>query len=214
VVGAGGLYLEYDGRDVPDVATVVADYEEGCQVIVTATMCNDHPIEEVIRGHTGTIKFAGDGFDILPQKETNAPGKPSDKVAEAQGHVKARDFEGDETVKHWENFLECIHSRNHETNNTPELGYAAIVTVNLGTQSYREGKAYFWDAKSQRATLADSSWALAWEKRSKQRGKPNQIIGWKAGDAGSMLEPPEYQKLAGPWVDGKDPAAVSAGSGN
>ena len=31
VVGAGGLYLEYDGRDVPDVATVVADYDEGCQ---------------------------------------------------------------------------------------------------------------------------------------------------------------------------------------
>ena len=31
VVGGGGLYLEYDGRDVPDVATVVADYDEGCQ---------------------------------------------------------------------------------------------------------------------------------------------------------------------------------------
>ena len=42
VVGGGGIYLEYDGRDVPDVATVVADYDEGCQVIITATMCNDH----------------------------------------------------------------------------------------------------------------------------------------------------------------------------
>ena len=41
VVGGGGIYLEYDGRDVPDVATVVADYDEGCQVIITATMCND-----------------------------------------------------------------------------------------------------------------------------------------------------------------------------
>ena len=41
VVGAGGLYLEYDGRDVPDVATVVADYDEGCQVLISATMCND-----------------------------------------------------------------------------------------------------------------------------------------------------------------------------
>ena len=26
VVGAGGIYMEYDGRDVPHVATVVADY--------------------------------------------------------------------------------------------------------------------------------------------------------------------------------------------
>ena len=32
VVGGGGLYLEYDGRDVPDVATIVADYDEGCQL--------------------------------------------------------------------------------------------------------------------------------------------------------------------------------------
>src|SRR5262249_8232730 len=40
VVGAGGLYLEYDGRDVPDMATVVADYDEGCQVLISATMCN------------------------------------------------------------------------------------------------------------------------------------------------------------------------------
>src|ERR671930_344208 len=53
VVGAGGLYLEYDGRDVPDVATVVADYDEGCQVIISATMCNDVQLGEVIRGQGG-----------------------------------------------------------------------------------------------------------------------------------------------------------------
>src|SRR5262249_936389 len=48
VMGGGGIYLEYDERDVPDVATIVADYDEGYQLIVTATMINDHPIEEVI----------------------------------------------------------------------------------------------------------------------------------------------------------------------
>jgi len=26
------------------------------------------------------------------------------------------------------------------------------------------------------------------------------------GDAGSTIEPPDYQKLGGPWVNGKDPA--------
>jgi hypothetical protein len=109
------------------------------------------------------------------------------------------------------NFFECVKLRKRETNNTPELGYAAIATVNLGTQSYRDGKAYFWDAKAHRATLADSSWAQAWEKRSRARAKPNQIAGWRAGDTGSLLEPPDYQKLAGPWIDGKDPAAISGG---
>jgi predicted dehydrogenase len=55
VVGGGGIYLEYDTRDVPDVAAVVADYDEGCQVLITATMANDHRIEECIRGHSATM---------------------------------------------------------------------------------------------------------------------------------------------------------------
>src|SRR5205807_7485 len=50
VVGAGGLYLEYDQRDVPDVATVMADYDEGCQLMITATMISSYPVVEVIRG--------------------------------------------------------------------------------------------------------------------------------------------------------------------
>ena len=57
MVGGGGLYLEYDGRDVPDVATIVADYDEGCQLIISATMINDYPLEEVIRGRLATMKF-------------------------------------------------------------------------------------------------------------------------------------------------------------
>ena len=45
VVGAGGIYLEYDGRDVPDVATVVADFPEGVQGLVTQPWRagNTHP---------------------------------------------------------------------------------------------------------------------------------------------------------------------------
>ena len=34
----------------------------------------------------------------------------------------------------------------------------------------------------------------------------NQIIGWNGGESGSVVMPPSYQKLGGPWTDGKDPA--------
>ncbi|OWK41604.1 oxidoreductase [Fimbriiglobus ruber] len=78
----------------------------------------------------------------------------------------------------------------------------------MGVQSYRFGKVLFWDKEQRKTTDADASWAAAWEKRSKQRGKPNQIQGWAAGDKGSTLTPPAYQKLEGPWVDGKDPAGA------
>ena len=105
----------------------------------------------------------------------------------------------------WEHFLECLRSRNPETLCPAELGYAAITTVNLGVQSYREGKAYYFDKETGEVTDADARWAARWEERSQLRGKPNQVIGWKAGDTGSLLKPPDYQKLEGDWVDGKDP---------
>src|SRR5947209_4148151 len=77
VVGAGGLYLEYDGRDVPDVSCIVADYDEGCQFMVTATMISSYPIEEVIRGHLGTIKFVKGGFKVIPDNPSGRAGLPA-----------------------------------------------------------------------------------------------------------------------------------------
>ena len=32
------------------------------------------------------------------------------------------------------------------------------------------------------------------------------MIGWKAGDTGSLLQAPGYQKLEGDFINGKDPA--------
>jgi predicted dehydrogenase len=208
VVGAGGLYLEYDGRDVPDVATVVADYDEGCQVLISATMCNDVQLGEVIRGHTGTMLFEGDprqGFSVASQKLEGRPAPPGANRGEGGERFKPEQPRED-TRALWEHFLGCVRSRNQETLCPADLGYAAITTVNLGVQSYREGKAFFFDKKTGKVSQADESWAAKWEKRSKERGKPEQVTGWHAGVEGSLLEPPPYQKLEGEWVDGKDPA--------
>ena len=218
VVGAGGLYMEYDGRDVPDVATVVADYEEGCQFVVSATMLNDVQLGEVIRGHLGTIKFVGGGdfikgFEVYGQYPAGGPTKPKDADSKPvftydNPKAKPKDKPGVEdsaTYALWQNFLECVAKRNRETLSTPELGAAAFSTVNMGVQSYRGGKVLFWDKERRVPREADPSWATMWEARSKKRGKPNQIIGWAGGEKGSTLEPPAYQKLEGPWVGGKDP---------
>jgi predicted dehydrogenase len=210
VVGGGGLYMELDGRDVPDVATVVADYEEGCQVIISATMCNDTQLGEMIRGHLGTIKFVGGGdyvkgFEVHGQYFSGGPSKPKDQ-GDKPVHVYDNPKSGNATAALWENFLECVAKGNRETMSTPELGAAAFATVNMGVQSYRFGKALMWDKEKRATKDADATWAAQWEKRSKARGKPNQIQGWAGGDKGSTLTPPDYQKLEGPWVGGKDPA--------
>src|SRR5262245_49939374 len=225
VVGAGGIYLEYDGRDVPDVATIVADYDEGCQLLITATMINDHPIEDVIRGHSATIKFASRprgqgqqgneyGFEVLNQNAVNRPTRNQPGQAPAQTRfVGGGISEGEATAPLWENFLTCVRGQNRETYSTPELGAAAFTTVTMGVQSYRTGQVLFWDKERRRPVPADPSWAQRWERRSHERGTPNQIIGWQGGNAGSTLQPPEYQRLEGRWIDGRDPSPKPATGG-
>lgn len=227
VVGGGGIYLEYDGRDVPDVATIVADYDEGCQLIITGTMINDHPIEDCIRGRLGTVKFTSRritennrtrtdwGYELLPQSAANAPTQGAGRnQAPTDRFVGGGISEGDGTQMLWENFIDCCRSRNRETLSTAELGAAAFTTVAMGVQSYRTGQALFWDKERRRAVPANPSWAANWERRSRERGTPNQIIGWQGGNRGSTLSPPEYQALEGPWINGRDPADRTATSTN
>jgi hypothetical protein len=217
VVGAGGLYMEYDGRDVPDVATVVADYEEGCQVIISATMLNDVQLGEKIRGHLGTIEFTGGGdymggFEVQKQVPAGRPAKPKGAPPDPPVHKFDNPKSGNATRSLWENFIEHVRMadkvKRRETLSTPELGAAAFSTVNMGVLSYRYGKVLFWDKEKRAPKDADQSWAGIWEARSKKRGKPNQIQGWEGGEKGSTLTPPDYQKLEGPWVGGKDPAGA------
>jgi predicted dehydrogenase len=219
VVGAGGLYLEYDGRDVPDVATVVADYDEGCQLIITATMINDHAIEECIRGRLATIRFVNKereqdgkkvrefGLEVLPQTLKSGPGVPK-RLENMEGKFIPGGLVGNDTEALWDDFLKCVRGRNRETLSTPELGAAAFTTVNMGVISYRQGQALYWDKEGRKPIQADALWAERWEERSRKGGRPNQIIGWEGGDSGSVVAPPEWQKLGGPWVNGKDPAGA------
>ena len=214
VVGAGGLYLEYDGRSVPDVATVVADFKEGVQGLVTATMANQEtPIPQLIRGHFGSYVLGNgeefDGFDFVPERPQvtlNSKLKP--------GRISTEGVP-DTTYAHFKNWVEAMVAEDPSMcNNDPLLGAAAITTVLLGAKSYREGKVYFFDDEKMEVSEADDSWGKKWEAISADRGKPKHIPGWNAGDTGSKLVEPklkdgtEYMKLAGPWIDGKDPATI------
>src|SRR5262245_2096541 len=125
VVGAGGLYLEYDERDVPDVASVVADYNEGCQLMITATMVASYPIEEVIRGHLATIKFVKGGFEIIKDNPKGGAGIPARLEKSMAGEmVECNPPTGRhaDTEALWTDFFNSVRSRKRETLSTPELG--------------------------------------------------------------------------------------------
>jgi predicted dehydrogenase len=206
VTAGGGLYLEYDGRDVPDVGTVVADYEEGCQLVATATTLSGYPGEDVIRGRLGALKFVKGGFQVFRDDPTRGQSYPP-RIEQA---LEPTSFEAvepprNETEALWDNFLECVRGRRQSTFSPPDLGAVAVATAAMAVQSHRTGQALYWDKEKRVIAAADSSWAERWERRSKARGKPNQIVGWSGGDGGTV-QPPPHQSLAGPWVNGKDPA--------
>lgn len=209
VVGAGGIFLEYDGRTVPDVATVAADFSEGVQGLVTATMCScNTPIKQVIRGHHASIvlgtgeKFSG--YDYVAER---SPVTHDSSIVNKRVEVGTVD---NTSYAHFKNFVESVQKDEPEAVNcSPELGAAAMTVVKLGTRSYREDKVFYFDDQDFSISEGDGSWAKSWEQKSEERAKPNHVQGWHAGDKGSLLLPKDYQSLAGPWMDGKDPASKS-----
>lgn len=206
VVGAGGIYLEYDGRDVPDVATVVADFPEGVQGLVTATMCcGNTPIKQLIRGHYGSVVLGtGEeftGYDVVAER----PEVTHDRSYKDE-HVEVGKVENT-SLAHFRNFVQAAHDGKPEAVNcSPELGAAAMVIVKLGASSYREGKVYHFDRDTMTYSDGNNGWAKGWEQMSHAGAKPKHVPNWHAGDKGSLLEPKPYQKLAGPWTNGTDPA--------
>lgn len=210
VTAGGGLYLESDGREVPDVVSIVADYDEGCQLHLTAATITGYPTEEVIRGRLGAVRFVAGGFEVYRDDPTRGPvfpprteGRltPAERVT-----VESPDHE---TQALWENFLACVRTGRPGPYCPPDLGAAAVVLTALAARSYREGRAWGWDRQRRAAVPIGPGWAARWEQRSRARPAPTRGDTTGAATPGP-LDPPEYQKLAGPWLDGRDPADAGA----
>jgi len=204
VVGGGGIFLEYDNREVPDVASIIADFHEGVQGIVSSTMVsNEVKLQHAVRGHIGSLVFAdsayGNGphaaFEFIPER----PQVTGDGQAQRETHTAATPGDLDFETAHFVNFFDAVRAGKPEmVNNDPDLAAVAVTLVNLAVRSYREGKVFQLD-RTGGIHDGDASWAANWERMSKQRAKPRHVPGWHAGEAGSELRPPDYQKLAGPW---------------
>jgi hypothetical protein len=186
----------------------VADYEEGCQLVLTAATITGYPVEEVIRGRLGAIKFVKGGFQVFRDDPSRgATFAPRLEQPPTPSEMVAVESPRNETEALWENFVECVRARRQSTFSPPDLSAAAVAATSMAAQSYRTGQALFWDRDRREIAPADSTWATRWEQRSKARTKPNQVFAWSGGDAGSTVQAPAHQKLAGPWVNGKDPGA-------
>ncbi|MCP4784459.1 MAG: Gfo/Idh/MocA family oxidoreductase [Fuerstiella sp.] len=210
VVGGGGIFMEYDDRQVPDVGSIIADFHEGVQGVVSSTMVSEElKIDHIIRGHHGNMLFQklsytsgpSASFDFIPER----PQVTLDSKSKKEHHEAKSPYSFN--LSHFDNFIRAVESgRPNSVNNDPELGAAAVMFVNLAIRSYREGKVFHVNRDGQ-VSEGNSSWADGWEQMSESKTGPNHVAGWKAGEAGSVMTPFDYQNLAGPWIDGRDPAS-------
>ena len=139
---AGGLYIEKDGRDIPDTFLMTADYPQEFSIFLVSTLTNDTPLPDRVYGKHGTMDLGGEPLlkangDMKPEFKEKNDGKEETKLA----ITPRRDMEG--------NFLDVIRG-DGTLNCNAELGTATMVAIKMAVESYRQRKTLTWDAKTER----------------------------------------------------------------
>ena len=139
VNAGGGLYVEKDGRDIPDTFLLTIDYSSEFSIFLVSTLTNDTPVPDRIYGKYGTIDLGGDPVlrangEFTPEFEEKNDGYSEVHLA----RTPQRDMMG--------NFIDAIRGKAKLYLNA-ELGAATMVAIKLGVEAYRHSKTMVWDSK-------------------------------------------------------------------
>jgi len=142
VNACGGLYIEKDGRDIPDTFLMTADYPSDWSLFLVSTLTNDAGIPDRIYGKHGTMELGGEpslkfNGDFAPEFKAR-----NDDKEEVRLPLKPRrDLEG--------NFIDVMRGT-ATLNCNADLGAATMVAIKLAVESYRQRKTMMWDAVQER----------------------------------------------------------------
>ncbi len=138
----GGLYVEQDGRDIPDTFLMTVDYPSSWSAFLVSTLTNDEGLPDRIYGKHGTMELGGD-----PYLKVNGPfarefSAANDGKTELRIPVQPRrDQVG--------NFVDVIRGGGTLHCNA-ELGAATMVAIKMAVESYRQGRTMHWDEAKER----------------------------------------------------------------
>ena len=142
----GGLYIEKDGREIPDTFLLTADYPGEWSLFLVSTLTNDSGPPDRIYGKYGTLDLGGE-----PLLKVNGPfaeefKKLNGGLEEVRLPIKTRrDLEG--------NFIDVLRGKDTLACNV-DLGCSTMVTIKLAVESYRQQRSMLWDAKHERLLKA------------------------------------------------------------
>lgn len=146
VNGNGGLYVEKDGRDIPDVFMMTVDYPSEWSCFLVSAITNDEGIPDRVYGKHGTMDIGGD-----PWLRGNGAFKEEFK-AKNGGKDEVR-IPLDESRDLGRNWLDTIRGKAELCCNV-ELGTATMVAIKMAVESYRQKKTMLWDAKKEKVFTA------------------------------------------------------------
>jgi predicted dehydrogenase len=143
VNASGGLYIEKDGRDIPDTFLMTADYPSEWSLFLVSTLTNDSGIPDRIYGKHGTMELGGEpslrwNGDFKEEFKARNDGKEEVRLPIKQ----RRDLEG--------NFIDVLRGKDKLACNA-ELGCATMVAIKMAVESYRQKKTMLWDPKEEKA---------------------------------------------------------------
>ena len=138
----GGLYIEKDGRDIPDTFLMTADYPSNWSLFLVSTLTNDAGLPDRIYGKYGTMELGGE-----PYLKVNGPyGEEFKAKNDGQEECRIpvqqrRDLEG--------NFIDVLRGKDKLACNA-DLGAATMVAIKLAVESFRKRKTMIWDPTTER----------------------------------------------------------------
>lgn len=151
VVAIGGRYAVDDDRTIPDTMQAVFELASGCLLTFSHYEASGNPPlarpgEIEIRGTQGTLYAGGKGYEIVPERG----GQFMDRAPRMEP-VQKKSEDGDLTVAHMRNFLDCIKTRNRPHCDVEDghlsTTYAHLANISLDTKQRLE-----WDAAEERIT--------------------------------------------------------------
>ncbi len=161
----GGRFSVDDDRTIPDTLQAIFELPSGCLIIFGQYEASGNtpfarPGEIEIRGTVGTLYASEKGYEVAPERG----GQFMDRVPRMEP-VQKKSEDGDLTVAHIRNFLDCIKTRNQPFCDVEEghisTTYAHLANIALETKSRIE-----WDAAAEYITSpADANALLQYEYR-------------------------------------------------
>ncbi len=146
VNASGGLYVEKDGRDIPDTFLMTLDYPQEFSLFLASTLTNDSQLPDRIYGKFGTLDL--EGTPVLRKNGEFEPefrAKNNDQVEATLDANPRRDMVG--------NFVDVIRGGG-PLNCNVDLGATTMVAIKMAVESYRQRKTMVWDPEKEQVQTA------------------------------------------------------------